>query len=108
MKAIALTVIALSVTVASAHAEATVAQKRKLYALADAGPAYCPEIKAPWYVLGSIHYNMSSDDAEYGRYKAEFDDWLRTFRSVGNRAVVCQMLMDTYGPGTKLELFQYR
>lgn len=95
--------LALIATVATAQ---TIEQKRKLYALGNAGPAYCPDIETGWFKMASIGYDMT--DAEYPVYKAEERKWFELFRSIGNRRAVCDGLMDKFGPGTATELFQYK
>ncbi|TIU69480.1 MAG: hypothetical protein E5V66_14085 [Mesorhizobium sp.] len=92
----------------SAAADASVAEKRKLYALGTAGAEYCPQITNPWFALGSIGYDMNSDDGEYARYSAEQKNWFETFRKVGSRDVVCEALMQKYGPGADFELFKWK
>lgn len=81
------------------------AQRRKLYALTEVAPRYCPGIETGWFVRGSIRYPMSDDD--FGLYKQAEDEWLEEFKKVGSRAVACEALMQVYGPGGKLELFQF-
>lgn len=84
----------------------TIEERRKLYALGEAGPEYCPNIEVGWFKMGAIGYDMASDD--YQLYKAARNQWFEMFRKVGSQPVVCQFLMDKFGPGTPLELFQYR
>ncbi|TGS89390.1 hypothetical protein EN817_03320 [Mesorhizobium sp. M3A.F.Ca.ET.174.01.1.1] len=94
--------------VASQSFAQSVDDRRKLYALGEAGPEYCPNIETGWFKMGAIGYDMSADEGEYQRYKAAKNQWFQTFRNVGSQPVVCQFLMDKFGPGTVLELFQYR
>ncbi|MGX5827162.1 hypothetical protein [Mesorhizobium sp. 43Arga] len=98
---------ALSLVASQCFAQ-TIEERRKLYALGEAGPEWCPNIETGWFKLGAIGYDMSADEGEYRRYKAVKNEWFESFRKVGNQAVVCQFLMDKFGPGTALELFQYR
>jgi hypothetical protein len=60
MSGLLLLAIVSSTTLASAQYNA---EKRKLYALADTAPEYCPNIETRWFVKGSIGYDMSSDKA---------------------------------------------
>lgn len=106
MKNWAILVAALLVATA-ASAAPSIDDRRKLYALGEAGPEYCPNIETGWFKMGAIGYDMSAD-GEWQRYKAVKDEWFQTFRKVGSHDVVCQFLMDKFGPGTALELFQYR
>lgn len=82
-------------------------QKRNLYSLAEAGSEYCPDIEMTWGALAALHYDHS-DPAEQGRFAAAKRDWFGVFRKVGNRAIACELLMDKYGPGARLELFQFK
>lgn len=86
----------------------TIDDKRKLYALGEAGPEYCPNIETGWFKMAAIGYDMSADQDEYQRFKAAKNDWFQTFRKVGSRAVVCEFLMDKFGPGSPSELFQFK
>ncbi|TIN76780.1 hypothetical protein [Mesorhizobium sp.] len=86
----------------------TVEERRKFYALGDAGPEYCPDIETGWFKMAAIGYDMSADEGEYQRYKAAKNDWFQTFRKVGSQAVVCEFLMNQFGPGSATELFQYK
>ncbi|RUU03264.1 hypothetical protein EOD10_35570 [Mesorhizobium sp. M7A.T.Ca.TU.009.01.3.2] len=92
----------------TASAETDIEQKRKLYALGTAGAEYCPQITTAWFALGSIGYNMNADDGEYQRYAAAEQGWFDTFRAAGPRDVVCELLMQKYGPGGDFELFKYK
>lgn len=100
--------LVILITANAALADATVEQRRKLYALGEAGPEYCPNIETGWFKMGAIGYDMSTDDAEWQRYKAAKNDWFQTFRKIGSQPIVCQLLMDKFGPGTQSELFQYK
>ncbi len=90
----------------SANSAGATEAKRKMYALAEVGPKYCPNIETQWFAKGSIGYRMTEED--YPLYKAAEDHWYEVFRQVGSRAVVCEMLMREHGPGGKLELFQFK
>lgn len=92
----------------SAAADASVDQKRKLYALGDAGAEYCPKITTAWFAMGSIGYDMNADDQEYSRFAAEKRHWFETFKAVGSRDVACELLMEKYGPGADFELFKWK
>ncbi|MDX8513524.1 hypothetical protein [Mesorhizobium captivum] len=102
------TVLAAALVATSAVAGASIDERRKLYALGTAGVEYCPQITNPWFALGSIGYDMNADEGEYQRYAAEEKNWFETFRKVGSRAVVCELLMQKYGPGADFELFKFK
>ncbi|RWC25913.1 MAG: hypothetical protein EOS27_27055 [Mesorhizobium sp.] len=108
MKRTALTLLLVACIATSAAADALIAEKRKLYALGTAGVEYCPQITNPWFALGSIGYDMNTDNNEYQRYAAEEKNWFETFRKVGSRDVVCELLMQKYGPGADFELFRWK
>lgn len=82
-------------------------EKRKLYSLMEAAPEYCPDIETKWFAKGALEYNMSAP-GEYQRFDDERRNWLRTFRDVGSRPIVCEALMQRYGPGGDLEIFQFK
>lgn len=107
MKRAILALMAVAIAT-SAAADASIAEKRKLYALGTAGAEYCPQITNPWFALGSIGYDMNVDEGEYQRFAAEEKNWFKTFQAAGSRDVVCELLMQKYGPGANFELFKFK
>lgn len=83
-------------------------QKRKLYALMNAAPEYCPDIETRWFVQGSIGYEFDAEDvAEWKRLEAAEQEWFSLFQQIGHRTVACEAIMQEYGPGGTIELFQW-
>lgn len=100
--------LAFFIATTAASAGSTFDQKRKLYALGKAGAEYCPQITTAWFALGAIGYDMNADDGEYQRFAIEKQNWFETFRGAGNRDIVCELLMQQYGPGGDFEMFKYK
>ena len=102
------TVLAALLLLPSTSAMAqSVTQKRTLYALMDAAPEYCPDIETRMFAKGALRYDMGAP-GEYELFSAERKRWLDLLKNIGSREVACASVMDKYGAGNRLELFQYR
>ncbi|MFP5078658.1 hypothetical protein ACLE20_15235 [Rhizobium sp. YIM 134829] len=105
------TIVATIAALAAGHVAAQTddlhVQKRKLYALALAGPAYCPGIETKFLAKGFIEYDMNASEEEPELLQAEEQAWFKVFKSAP-RAAVCESLMQNYGPGGSFEMFQFK
>jgi hypothetical protein len=92
---------------ANAETDELQAEKRKLYALALAGPAYCPSIETSFTAKAAINYDMNASEGEYDLMDQDRQAWFKIFK-LAPRAAVCESLMQNYGPGGKFEMFQFK
>lgn len=104
----ALAVVLMAVAWVAPSAADDLEAKRKIYALTEAGPEYCPDIETGWFVQGAIDYDMSATPDEVDKFQAEQKNWFKLFRKAGSRKAVCESLMDMYGPGADLALFSFK
>lgn len=108
---IALAALAVVSVCEVAAAETKFEAGRRAYALMEAGAEYCPNLENTWtagaMVMEGYSYDPLVNDAEIHRLLAEKQKFFETFRSVP-RAIVCEMLMQEFGPGGRLHLFQFR
>ncbi len=85
---------------------------RKLYALAEAGDEYCPDIKLKFGVRMAIAdtwgYRPPTSEEEINKLEAIKANLFSRFRKGGSRSYVCELLMQEYGPGGQIELFAFR
>lgn len=92
-------------------ADTTADKGIRLYALAEAGSEYCPEIEMTFLVRPVIARAFGFDAGAAirdGRLDAERTRWFGVFRSGPGRAIVCAQLMDSFGPGNSPQLFEWR
>lgn len=85
----------------------TVEQKRKLYALMETASSYCPNIEVRFGAQGLLDYDMGAD-GEYEQYKKAEQHWYDLYRSAGSRTLVCNTLMNEYGPGSNLHVLEFK
>ena len=102
-----MTAAALLASQVHAETDALQAEKRKLYALALAGPAYCPSIETRYFAKGAINYDINASTDEQKLLDADRQAWFEIFKKAP-RAAVCESLMQNYGPGGKFEMFQFK
>ena len=112
MKLIVIAAIAALLTTDTAIADSRYEAGRKAYAIMQAGAEYCPDIEETWTALAIIREGygydpLKADDAEYGRVLLEKQKMFDTFRT-SPRVLVCDMLMQEFGPGARVHLFQFR
>jgi hypothetical protein len=106
LRLVAAGLLALSTTSYALAEDDATAAKRQIYALAVAGAEFCPNLENPMFALGAIGYRIT--DEEGPAYLAERQKWFDVFRSIGNRDLVCETLANEYGPGAKIQLFQFK
>ena len=98
----------------TATAEDPDAEKRAhgliIYAMAEAGSEYCPDIKIRFGTRMTISevfgYSPPVDDTAIAELEREKQALFTAFRSVP-RATACERLMQEYGPGGRPHLFDF-
>ena len=111
---LALFVVAVLVPPVGTDAETPFESGRRAYATMQAGAEYCPDIEETWVAAATIkevfgygYAAFTDNPAEWRRLQAQKDKLFEAFRSVP-RLMVCEYLMQQFGPGGRLHLFQFR
>ena len=100
---LAAALIALAPT-GSALADQTMG--RELYALIESLPEYCPGVDKRFGITGAVEYDASAE-GEMTRLRAAKQKWFTAFRQGGDRATVCDVMMQRFGPGGDPHLFVF-